>query len=1102
LDPTPRQALSWRKWSVTKWESAATALRFPLDDGSHCVRVRGLGRTGKAHFHLVWGRGAPLGTAPKAVKKQATPFVYLYVAGDVNRYAPLASLMDLCDPSGGLASVSAKVSLDHDEVVRMLSDQLETNLELRSTAAEVLGLQRGSTAQDVLRALHPQRTAGTKAAVVAPPPPPPLATAPAPPPVVVPSSARVTSRVSPVNQEAPVPVEPPAAVSPAAEDDDEDEDEEDEDEDAAVAVPELQDVPFISVARADPASEAPPSHGFLDPSTVPFGGLTSVQLYVEKGVAFAFLSPSERVSLIVTRAHASGYRITAEQAQAWSRAQWDRLAEAVGLVFLGPAWFAPLRTASTGGLHAGWCPDRRSFTLYIAVPARGGTRFFTLNALRILLQRGDGAIPAGLPSWGELLSALHTEGRSHAGLAACVRADLRAIEQALRRAGQGGDDNANSWLSDAQAPPPQRAGAMDSRAAARPAAAPPRPAPRVAHAPSLAPEPPLVPPPEGTLPGKSPVELYLTLGLGFAFMKLGAADAKRIARAAQQAPGVARAATWVDEQQSTGNNGSDAPPQLQWLPDATHSQVLPALGRGVRASWGAGRVYIYVPSPVDRFLQTTEIRAGFCDDVLRPANLARGAPFSAWSRVVDVLADAAASNPYLHAALAADSVFPSQLLPPPEDGFLADDTQLAPPAALGHAAQVQAAEWSADDASRLLSGDLLLADDDDDALFAHAQQQRPTANFAPGGMSLPRTEMLVQPWREEEYVDTVLERNRATALEMKQLKDGPDGEKHRRPMLPELEAQGVVLNDTDWGVLSLHSFDLFVRLTPEGLIDLREAYGVDKKGVLDGVSDDWVYTDRWWNAAREVPPDTQPADYQPVDWARRPTVDTPRGDRRRGEETFLQTAAEERKRVYLIHAGDDLSVDMDARPLDFRTVFCVDDVTGYVTKMQVVGLLRRKAQAAVKQKALAAAVSEGVTLRAAPSVGAFERPSGAALADWEETWDLPHDAHLCFSWDCVYVATPDQMEDVETLAYEWMKRNRYKLRSDGTMTGTPLRLELHPNEVARLQQEEAAEEARQWMPMDAAAIQAKEEKEAREEALKEMEREALVEEGLDLPEEA
>jgi hypothetical protein len=103
LDPTPRQALSWRKWSVTKWESAATALRFPLDDGSHCVRVRGLGRTGKAHFHLVWGRGAPLGTAPKAVKKQATPFVYLYVAGDVNRYAPLASLMDLCDPSGAHA---------------------------------------------------------------------------------------------------------------------------------------------------------------------------------------------------------------------------------------------------------------------------------------------------------------------------------------------------------------------------------------------------------------------------------------------------------------------------------------------------------------------------------------------------------------------------------------------------------------------------------------------------------------------------------------------------------------------------------------------------------------------------------------------------------------------------------------------------------------------------------------------------------------------------------------------------------------------------------------------------------------------------------------
>ncbi len=211
--------------------------------------------------------------------------------------------------------------------------------------------------------------------------------------------------------------------------------------------------------------------------------------------------------------------------------------------------------------------------------------------------------------------------------------------------------------------------------------------------------------------------------------------------------------------------------------------------------------------------------------------------------------------------------------------------------------------------------------------------------------------------------------------------------------------------------------------------------------------------------------------------------------------------------MYLVHCGDDLEVPLEERKLDFRTVFAVDDQTGAcakrrersapltprscsagdIMKMPVVGLLRPLGAPA------AAAVAGGAATASAESA------SSRADMLYEESWDLPFDAHLCISWDYLYVATPDQMDSSEDLAYEWLKRNRYKLRPDGSMTGTPLRLDLDADEVARLiQQHEEEERASYMLPSEAAAAAAAEKAQAEKEALEQLEREGLSEE-LDIP---
>jgi hypothetical protein len=116
------------------------------------------------------------------------------------------------------------------------------------------------------------------------------------------------------------------------------------------------------------------------------------------------------------------------------------------------------------------------------------------------------------------------------------------------------------------------------------------------------------------------------------------------------------------------------------------------------------------------------------------------------------------------------------------------------------------------------------------------------------------------------------------------------------PHVPELEARGVRLTDVDFRVLSLHSCDVFVRRTPDGLLDLREAYGVDKTGVLDGMSEDWSYTTTAWAVPSEAPDNLPPSDYQAIAWTRRPTLSRTRGDRRLGEDTYMSDWAEEHKR--------------------------------------------------------------------------------------------------------------------------------------------------------------------------------------------------------------
>jgi hypothetical protein len=258
------------------------------------------------------------------------------------------------------------------------------------------------------------------------------------------------------------------------------------------------------------------------------------------------------------------------------------------------------------------------------------------------------------------------------------------------------------------------------------------------------------PPSADKLPGWSPVDLYLQFGLGFAFMKLGSADAKRIVRAAAAAAKLPLSANagWDKQEWAAASEQL----QLQWLPEGTHSCTLPAMGRGVRAAWGAGRVYLYAPAPVDRFMQTPLIKAGFCDAALRPATAPRGEPFAAWSRTIDALAEAAASNSALRAALLADAVFPKELLPPEEEDSGDADASSADVAS---GREMSAAErWAAEEGG----ADALADFTDDDSIFAPAAAapERARANFAPNGMKLPKTEMLSQPWNEPVRLDLAL----------------------------------------------------------------------------------------------------------------------------------------------------------------------------------------------------------------------------------------------------------------------------------------------------------------------------------------------------------
>jgi hypothetical protein len=351
----------------------------------------------------------------------------------------------------------------------------------------------------------------------------------------------------------------------------------------------------------------------------------------------------------------------------------------------------------------------------------------------------------------------------------------------------------------------------------------------------------------------------MSVGLGFAFMRLSAADTRRLLRSAKAAV--------LD----AGGEVPAGEPQLpDWLPEGRHSQPLPSLGRGVTAAWAAGRVYVYAPAPLDLFMQTTELRAGVFDAALRPPSLPTGVPWSAWPGAHHALAAASAGNPALRAALHADAAFPAELL---GDWDEEEDDE------------------EADENEHLLAADELFA--------PRAAVPDVPVNFAPGGLQLPKAKLLPQPWRMEDYVDETLERlqaGRPTAEEI--------AEERGWPQLPELEAVGVFLTDEHYGVLPLHSCDIFIRKTEDELLDLREAWGVDKEGTLDGMSEDWSYTDRWWFAAENVPPDTQPSDYHPVYWTRRPTLPGSRGDRRHGDVSFLVDWAEEVKRIYLVRSLD------------------------------------------------------------------------------------------------------------------------------------------------------------------------------------------------------
>ena len=175
--------------------------------------------------------------------------------------------------------------------------------------------------------------------------------------------------------------------------------------------------------------------------------------------------------------------------------------------------------------------------------------------------------------------------------------------------------------------------------------------------------------------------------------------------------------------------------------------------------------------------------------------------------------------------------------------------------------------------------------------------------------------------------------------------------------------------------------------------------------------------------------------------------------------------------------------DHAEKQLDFSTVIAADDASGMMIPMPVVGLLRPRRQAA--------------------AVGGGGEVAGEE-EEMEETWDLPHDAHLVFAWNHVYVATPDQMETVEDLAYAYLLKYRYKLQPDGSMKGTPLRLDLPPEVSARLAAEKEREDRESrlavFQPLSPQELEARRaEAEESRRALEQEERETL-DDTSDIPE--
>lgn len=118
---------------------------------------------------------------------------------------------------------------------------------------------------------------------------------------------------------------------------------------------------------------------------------------------------------------------------------------------------------------------------------------------------------------------------------------------------------------------------------------------------------------------------------------------------------------------------------------------------------------------------------------------------------------------------------------------------------------------------------------------------------------------------------------------------------------------------------------------------------------------------------------------------------------------------------------------------------------------------------------------------------------GYQEGDMVETWDLPFEAQLCFAWDFVYVATPDQLETAEEMSWKWLCRNRWKLQPDGSMTGTPLRLELDDEQRRDIEEDLAEVDRKERKGAVDAALwgSAEAEVEAAREAMEQEERDVI-----------